>query len=384
MSLEGMLGTSSFGKTVRDFVLVSLLSVFSSYSALANQDDKVTTLPKAAKAHGFELSETHTGSQYLEIPSIKLIGYNADLRDTPEVGYFTRLDFNKKTQMLTIETSEGEKATIKIDSEANTFSYENTLDGEVTESRKGSLVKDGRSKNFLFRRDHSSPHTVFVEYSDAPNSVTFKDSAGSVIYQEDFHMPKGFDLKVIDDKYLLVSDTIGGNFMSRHAPWRRSERKYIAFAISWATSSYEDGDLDFMYDLPGTLGLSDSFQGGLFNIVRNYLNANEWSEEKKVPYGGVSYEGWGPDRNGDLKLWSYENGNTVIYDVSSGIFSLGSGWEGIEEGSRIVKQDPENGILTVVVESTVFSTTYELKLRPNSNHEAYTQTIISKESRHQK
>jgi hypothetical protein len=329
---------ASAGKIVGGLALASALPL-----ATFAGESEITALPKGMKELGFELIPSG-GTHVLEVPSLEVPGYTPDLEEVPGIGYFTKIDFDPSKRIVTLETSEGESATLEVDVNRGIVKYKNFFRGNA-KMKTATYEPDKHVKRWVRKQEeHQVPASM--DYDAKSESLVVRKEGVGELYRERVHAPRDIDIRVLLGKYLKITDKLGKKF-TEDTIFEKAISENVLLSLN--PSGVRDNQVIFHYNIGNMESSFDKLQSFLDNIMVNSIYKQEFDESSRsILVGDKQLTVRGPNRNGDYELTSGKS--SIIYNPATQSATLGRSFnlEGIPskimsgsvpQGELMVKED---------------------------------------------
>lgn len=342
MDLENKVSRRDFiklaGRVVGGLSLASLFPL----SAFAGESE-VTSIPKGMKDLGFELVP-YEGTNILSVPSFEIPWYSPDIDAVVGVGHFTKIDFDPSKKLVTLETSEGETATLEVNVEKNLVNYRNVFRGQV-ETKTTTYERDKDVRRWVQQHERN-PVPASIHYdSKSGNLIVRKDGVGE-IYRERVQLPKGINIDVILGRYLKISDGLGKKF-TQSSFIENAESDCILVGLN--PSSIQDNRPGFGYTIGSLSSGFEKLQDFIDELMIDSIYKQEFDESSRnIAVGNQRLRVRGPNRNGDYELTSGKS--SIIYHPNDQSVTLARAFNtrgatstimsgSVPEGEILVKDD---------------------------------------------
>lgn len=300
---------------------------------------------------GFELVP-HEGTHELILPIIEIPSYRPDREDVPGVGFFTqieRLPQDRMIDMVTVETSEGERGEMLINYELGAVFYTNWRGRKKEKSQIATYEPDKMVREWVRRNEALLPVPAFFRYDEKQQLTVWKnpkkpDDRYKKIHMEKLVLPKGIAMRILLDRYLKVTDRLGKEFTQGVAFGPGERSKHLLISLNPFGVEEDKGSFDY------TIGMvssgSTSVQELLDHLMITSIYKQEFDERaQNIWIGEQNIIARGPNRNGDFELTSGKT--SIIYHPADGSLQLARGWNVFGAVSRIIGGNLAQGTLVV-------------------------------------
>jgi len=308
----------------------------------------VIEIPHEMEKLGFELVP-YEGTHLLVLPALEVDSYTPDLHDVPGVGYFTRIDFDPRRNMVAVKTSEGESGTIIIDQKKNTLLYTNTFRREAT-SAVCTYEPDRFVREWVMKNETLFSSAASIQYDEKSQELTVwknakqKADQSKRIYTEKVILPTHQNMRILLEKYLKISDALGKQFTKGVVFGPTESNKHVLMSLN--PFGLNDEKASFDYTIGSVSSGCMSVQGLLDNLMVNSIYKQEFDERaQNISIGEQNILARGPNRNGDFELTSGKT--SIIYHPTDGSLQLARGWNTFGAVSIIVGGNLAQGTLVV-------------------------------------
>ena len=277
----------------------------------------------------------------LAMPSPGVSGFLSSLKVDGQWkhGRFTDIAYVRNGAIVTVElkTNLGERAFFQIDTAKETVYYANFVNGVKEAERNDHYIKDRSVVRAISdKRKYSKPDPaldyVAVAYDSKRKKLKIAQAGTDKVVRElDFDLPQGVDIKIVDGKYLVFTDTKSNGFpFSAILSGRDLARSFLLdvsdllrieprFGRKEECEGRPVGSIDYvMLGKEGALqsGMQGTLQG-VFDYFMTGLNREEAAK-------------YGQTREG-MRLYRSSTGKSSLYVDEK---SLGSGKPSVKIGDE--------------------------------------------------